>query len=98
MKNEEIVQRIKDLETQLSQLRNELENNQTPQEGKSKKKTSAPLKVGEEVVILNPKKGQGKEGVITKVNSITGYGTIKTVNERNRVDKIVRKLKNLKRK
>ena len=98
MKNEEIIAKIKDLETQLSQLRIELENEELPDRKKrNQKKASLPLKIGEEVLILNPKKGQGKEGVVTKVNALTGYGTVETVNERNRTEKVVRKLKNLRR-
>ena len=97
MRDEEIIERIKDLEEQLSQLRIELENGKSSKR-QSTKNTPLPLKIGEEVFILNPKKGQGKEGIITKVNSLTGYGTVETVNEQNRPVKVVRKIKNLRRK
>ena len=97
MRNEEIVRKIKDLEEQLRQLRIELENEDTPRR-KDKKKSKEPLKIGEEVHILNPKKGQGNKGIITKVNTLTGYGTVETVNEQNRTEKVVRKIKNLRRK
>ena len=103
MKTEEIIEKIKDLEAQLSQLRIELENERpkaesTERKKKSQKKASLPIKIGEEVLVLNPKKGQGKEGIVTKVNVLTGYGTVETVNERNKVEKVVRKLKNLRKK
>ena len=100
MKNEEIIAKIKDLERQLSQLRIELEKGETNQvpPRNSSKKASQPLKIGEEVAILNPKKGQGREGIVTKVNTLTGYGTVETVNGRNKSEKVVRKLKNLRRK
>ena len=65
---------------------------------KKTKKLSLKLEIGEEVIILNPKRGQGSEGVITKVNKLTGYRTVETVNERNQMRKIVRKLKNLRSK
>ena len=48
--------------------------------------------------MANSRRGQGSEGVITKINTITGYSTVKAINERNRVEKVVRKLKNLRRK
>ena len=99
MRNEEIVRKIKDLEEQLRQLRIELENEDSPRkQRKDKKKSNEPLKIGEEVHILNPKKGQGNKGIITKVNTLTGYGTVETVNEQNRTEKVVRKIKNLRRK
>ena len=97
MRDKEIIERIKDLEEQLSQLRIELENGKSSKR-QSTKNTPLPLKICEEVFILNPKKGQGKEGIITKVNSLTGYGTVETVNEQNRPVKVVRKIKNLRRK
>ena len=86
MKNKEIIEKIKDLERQLSQLQIELENGESNEgspgkQKKSQKRTSLPLKIGEEVLILNPKKGQGKEGIIMKVNALTGYGTVETVNK-----------------
>ena len=102
MRNEQIIEKIKDLEKQLSELRIELENQEsgegsTAKKNKSREKSSQPLKIGEEVFVLNPKKGQGKRGIVTKVNSKTGYGTVETVNEKNRTEKVVRKLKNLQR-
>ena len=102
MRNEQITEKIKDLEKQLSELRIELENQEpkegsTAQKNKSQETSSQPLKIGEEVVVLNPKRGQGRRGILTKVNSITGYGTVETVNEKNRTEKVVRKIKNLKR-
>ena len=103
MKSKKIIAKIKDLETQLSPLRIELENKESNEgspeiQKKSRKKASLPLKIGEEVLILNPKKGQGKEGTVMKVNVLTGYRTVETVNEKNRTEKVVRKLKNLRRK
>ena len=103
MKSEKIIAKIKDLETQLSQLQIELKNEESNEgspkvQKKSRKRASLPLKIGEEVPILNPKKGQGKEGTVTKVNVLTRYGTVETVNEKNRTEKVVRKLKNLRRK
>ena len=103
MKTEELIEKIKDLEAQLSKLRIELENEQpkvesTERQKKSQKKTSVPIKIGEEVLILNPKRGQGREGIVTKLNVITGYGTVETVNDKNKVEKVVRKLKNLRKK
>ena len=100
MRNEEILKKIKEIESQLSQLRLELEKGEPDQKPPktSKKKASLLLEIGDEVAILNPKKGQGRQGIITKVNALTGYGTVETVNDRNRTEKVVRKLKNLRRK
>jgi len=69
--NTDIIKQIEDIERQLKQLRIEV--------GKGKPfKRTGPYKTGEEVVILNPKAGQGKSGKLLKVNQITRYVTIDT--------------------
>ena len=65
----DIIKQIEDIEQQLKKLRIEL--------GREKSfKRTGQYEIGEEVVILNPKAGQGKSGKLLKVNQITRYVTI----------------------
>ena len=90
-KNTDIIKQIEDIEEQLKRLRIEL--------GKGKPfKRTGPYETGEEVVILNPKAGQGKSGQLLKVNQITRYVTIDTINSRGYKEKVVRSFGKIKRK
>ena len=89
--NTDIIKKIEDIERQLRQLRIEL--------GKRKLfKKEVPCEVGEEVIILNPKIGQGKEGKLIKVNPTTKYVTVETVNSKGKREKVVRSSGNIQRK
>jgi len=90
-RNTDIIKQIEDIEEQLKRLRIELG------EGKPIKRTGQ-YKTGEEVLILNPKAGQGKSGKLLKVNQITRYVTIDTINSRGNKEKVVRSFGKIKRK
>ena len=89
--NTDLINKIEDIERQLRELRIEL-GNQTP------RVQTGPYETGEEVVILNPKSGQGKGGSLIKVNQITRYVTIDTVNSKGKREKVVRSFAKIKRK
>jgi hypothetical protein len=90
-KNTDIIKQIENIEEQLKKLRIEL--------GKGKPfKRTGPYETGEEVVILNPKTGQGKSGKLLKVNQITRYVTIDTINSKGHKEKVVRSFGKIKRK
>ena len=56
-----------------------------------------PLKEGEEVVIINPKRGQGTTGVLIKIHQRTKRATVLTTNRRGREEKVVRLITNIRR-
>ena len=89
-RTESIITKIEELEVQLQQLRIELEvlNKDT-----NHQEVKEDLKLGNEVVILNPKLGQERFGTVNKYNHNTGYVTIKT-----RKGKVIRKKDNVLRK
>ena len=91
-KNKQLLETIADLERQLHELKLELSSNN------SEPNYTDPLEVGEEVVILNPKKGQESNGVLDKIHRRTKRATIITTNERGGKEKIVRLLINIRRK
>lgn len=88
-KNTRLINQIQDLENKLRSLRLELATEE--------ENTTDELKVGDEVTIKNPSKGQVPTGILTKVNRITNRGTVKTKNDRGKEIKVVRKLSNLRR-
>ena len=90
-RNKEIIKQIEDIEEQLKRLRIEL-GSETPF------KKTGPYKVGEEVVILNPRNGQGKSGKLLKANQITRYATIDTINTKGHREKVVQSFGKIKRK
>jgi hypothetical protein len=73
-RNTSIIKKIEDLEKQLNDLKLELRKETDPP--KATKDTA--IKVGDEVRILNPLSGQDREGVVTKINSLTKYSLIQT--------------------
>ena len=89
--NEQLIKTIVDLETQLRELKLELQNNE---EGNY----SNPIEVGEEVIILNPRKGQENSGVVVKLHRRTKRATIVTTNKRGGEEKVVRLITNIERK
>ena len=104
--NKEMIEQIKNIEEQLASLRLELEQRDANEheQTKPKKKTrgnssfgTGPLRTGESVVIINPRKGQGNEGILRKINFATGYGIVSTTNG-NKCEIVVRKIINLRRK
>ena len=89
--NEQLIKTIVDLEQLLKDLKLELRNEGTSRD-------SDPIEVGEEVVILNPRKGQEKTGRVAKLHRRTKRATIITTNERGGEEKVVRLLTNIERK
>ena len=80
--NEQLIKTIVDLETQLRELKLELQNNEEDN-------YSNPIEVGEEVIILNPRKGQENSGVVVKLHRRTKRATIVTTNKRGGEEKVV---------
>ena len=89
--NEQLIKTIVDLETQLRELKLELQNNEEDN-------YSNPIEIGEEVIILNPRKGQENSGVVVKLHRRTKRATIITTNKRGGEEKVVRLLTNIERK
>mgnify|MGYP000400610616 FL=1 len=89
--NEQLIKTIVDLETQLRELKLELQNNEEDN-------YSNPIEVGEEVIILNPRKGQENSGVVVKLHRRTKRATIVTTNKRGGEEKVVRLITNIERK
>ena len=89
--NEQLIKTIVDLETQLRELKLELQNNE-------ENNYSNPIEVGEEVIILNPRKGQEKSGVVVKLHRRTKRATKVTTNRRGGEEKVVRLITNIERK
>ena len=90
--NTDIINKIEQIERQLRELRIEL--------GQRRSGTrTGPYKIGEEVEILNPRGGQAKSGKLLKVNQITRFVTIDTINTlTKRKEKVVRSIGNIRRK
>ncbi len=85
MTSRNVLKKIEELEKQLADLKIELTQD--------KAKKSDRLKVGDEVNVLNPGRGQESHGKISKVNYKTGRATVSTAR-----GKISRAFKNLERK
>ena len=84
--NLEIIRKIKELEKQLNNLKLKLI--------KSKSKAT-PIEKGDTVIILNPRAGQGKRGIVTKVNWYTNRVTIEATGTAGQKQKVVRALGNV---
>ena len=89
--NEQLIKTIVDLEIQLRELKLELQNNEEDN-------YSNPIEIGEEVIILNPRKGQENSGVVVKLHRRTKRATIVTTNKRGGEEKVVRLITNIERK
>ena len=89
--NEQLIKTIVELEIQLRELKLELQNNEEDN-------YTNPIEVGEEVIILNPRKGQENSGVVVKLHRRTKRATIITTNKRGGEEKVVRLLTNIERK
>mgnify|MGYP001033751036 FL=1 len=89
--NEQLIKTIVELEIQLRELKLELQNNEEDN-------YTNPIEVGEEVIILNPRKGQENSGVVVKLHRRTKRATIVTTNKRGGEEKVVRLLTNIERK
>jgi hypothetical protein len=87
-RNERVIKRIEEIEEQLRSLKLELkkEAKETPAKDKT-------IEVGDEVRILNPRSGQDRTGVVTRINSLTKYVSIQT-----KKGIVVRTRKNVERK
>ena len=74
-REKELINKIRQLEMNLSDLRLELERSQKPNERLER----IQIEVGQKVQILNPRPGQAQFGTVSKVNQETGWVTIGTV-------------------
>lgn len=90
---EQIITKIENIEQQLRDLRLELteQNNNEP----APSPQDIELKIGDQVIINNPRPGQPGEGKVSKIHQRTGRITVTAVNGRGRELKIVRVKKNL---
>ena len=68
-RNAHIIQKIEDLKKQLQDLKLELKKETEPPKS-TKDRT---IKIGDKVRILNPCAVQDRQGVVTKINSLTKY-------------------------
>ena len=81
-----LLEKIRQIEEQLRELRLELEAGEKAQ--------GTPIKIGDRVEIRNPKRGQADSGTVTKVNPVTKRVTVNTkVNGRRYL--VVRHIKNI---
>ena len=87
---EALIKRIEEIEEKLEDLKIAVkrsfilqESTVKEEEVKDKVQPSASFEEGEQVIILNPKPGQHKEGRIKRYNSITGWVTVTTVDGNN---------------
>ena len=94
MNNQQLIRTNVDLERQLHELKIERQHN----DNEVKKDYFDAIEIGEEVVILNFKKGQHKTGLVVKIHQQTKRATIVTTNKRSGKEKVVQLLTNIKRK
>ena len=80
MNNQDIASKIEDLERQLKELRLQIE-----------KKIAGPYKKVTALIFQTHGKGKEREGIVQKINTLTGYASVRTEKKR----RIVRKIKNL---
>ena len=72
----ELLKRISEIEQQLRDLKLEVQNfEEDTQERTSTKRF---FEIGDSVIIINPRFGQGSEGIVTKANPNTGWITVQT--------------------
>ena len=95
--NKDLINKIENIEKQLRELRIELGARMPTVPQRPTVKTG-PYEIGEEVVILNPKAGQGTSGKLRKVNLLTRFVTIDTLDSRGRKEKTVRSFGKIRRK
>ena len=104
---EALIKRIEEIEEKLEDLKIAVkrsfileESTVKEEEVKDKIRPSASFEEGEQVIILNPKPGQQKEGRIKRYNSITGWATVTTVDGSNirRLKKNIRRRSDYKQK
>ena len=77
MTDKRVLKKIKELETQLLELEEQLQELKLEVKTNAKKKSDR-LEVGQRVRILNPRAGQENNGVVCKVNYATKRATVKT--------------------
>ena len=75
VREKQLLNKIRQLEKDLSDLRIQLERNQE-NEGRS---GDTQIKKGQKVRILNPRPGQARVGTVSKINRETEWVTIETV-------------------
>ena len=74
---EDLLHRINEIEDQLETLKLEVQElDETGEERPSSTKSF--FKIGDRVKILNPRFGQGNQGVVCKSNAETGWVTVQT--------------------
>ena len=104
---EALIKRIEEIEEKLEDLKIAVkrsfileESTVKEEEVKDKIRPRGSFEEGEQVIILNPKPGQQKEGRIKRYNSITGWATVTTVDGSNirRLKKNIRRRSDYKQK
>ena len=90
---EQIIRQIENIEQQLRTLRLELVEQDNNEPGPSQQ--GSEIRLGDIVVIKNPRPGQPNEGKVSKINQGTGRITVTATTARGRETKIVRLRKNL---
>ena len=88
--NLEILKTIQELEKQLNKLKLELTENE------SKRKPS-PIEIGDKVIILNPRVGQGSRGTVIRLNRYTNRATVEAKGTAGQKQKIVRAIHNVRK-
>ena len=89
MEKEVICKKIEDIERQLNELKISL----LEEKKKEVTPTSREIVIGDKVIIKNPKQGQEKRGVVTKINEESGFVTVHTKSQFiKRLKKNIRKV------
>ena len=86
--NSEIIRKIEELEKQLNKLKLEL----IESEGQT-----SPIQIGDRVIILNPRVGQGSKGTVTRINRFTNRVTVEAKSTTGLKQKVVRAIQNVKK-
>ena len=83
------IERIEEIEDLLKALKLSVLEQRvgTEQTSGEERRPSHGLAVGDEVVVLNPRPGQERDGRITKVNNETGFVTIVGLNFGDRISR-----------
>ena len=90
--NSEIIRKIEDLQRQLDELKLELQ-----QEEGERITSPSPIEVGDSVDILNPRAGQGTNGIVTRINRYTNRITVEARNAKGYNQKVVRAIQNVRK-
>ena len=95
-KKDLIIRKIEEIEQQLRNIKLELRNYSDSDNDSEKNSRERSFRIGEEVIIVNPKRGQASSGTLIKIHKRTGRGSVLTKNNKGQDVEIVRLLRNLK--